>query len=105
MQFNTARQIARSINAVRGFDVIVGLGEKNVVDEFLRIPESLRRRDLYRAQATIPRMHPNGYEGDGLDYRNSTLQEGEQPGRTHPQERFIPGRSNEGAPFLPHRAV
>ncbi|MCO6457437.1 MAG: hypothetical protein J5I93_19220 [Pirellulaceae bacterium] len=73
------------------------------VDHFLRIPESLRRPDLYRSQYTIPRLHPNGYNGAGLDYRDSTLQEGYQPNRLYPQERFAPPKSQEGAPFLPHR--
>jgi hypothetical protein len=73
------------------------------VDEFLRIPDPLRRRDLYRTQETIPQMHPNGYVGAGLDYHDSELQEGHQPNRAQPQERFIPSRSKEGAPFLPHR--
>ncbi len=73
------------------------------VDEFLRIPEANRRADLYRTQETIPYMHPNGYRGPGLDLRDSQLQEGYQPGRAYPQDRFVPGESKEGSPFLPRR--
>ncbi|MBC8873378.1 MAG: hypothetical protein H8E44_28405 [Planctomycetes bacterium] len=73
------------------------------VDEFLRIPEANRRADLYRSQETIPYMHPNGYQGPGLDLRDSQLQEGYQPGRVYPQDRFIPGESKEGSPFRPRR--
>ena len=71
------------------------------VDEFLRIPEADRRPDLYRTQETIPALHPNGYQGPGLDLRDSNLQEGFQPQRANPPQRFIPGESAEGAPFLP----
>jgi len=73
------------------------------VDEFLRIPEANRRADLYRTQETIPYMHPNGYQGPGLDLRDSQLQEGYQPGRAYPQNRFIPSESKEGSPLLPRR--
>lgn len=73
------------------------------VDEFLRIPEGNRRTDLYRSQETIPHMHPNGYQGPGLDLRDSQLQEGYQPTRAYPQDRFVPGESKEGSPLLPRR--
>jgi hypothetical protein len=73
------------------------------VDEFLRIPDANRRPDLYRTQETVPVLHPNGYEGPGLDYSDSTLEEGYQPERKYPQRKFIPGASAEGAPFLPNR--
>ncbi len=48
-------------------------------------------------------MHPNGYQGPGLDYIDSTLEEGYQPERAYPKQKFIPGESAEGAPFLPGR--
>ncbi|MCY2987479.1 MAG: hypothetical protein NTY19_06400 [Planctomycetota bacterium] len=73
------------------------------VDSFLRIPEAERRTDLYRSQETVPAQHPNGYQGPGLNQRDSQLQEGHQPNRARPQERFIPGQSREGAPFNPGR--
>jgi len=74
------------------------------VDEFLRIPEANRRADLYRSQETIPTMHPNGYQGPGLDYRESTLQEGYQPERTYHEQRFVPSESAEGALNRPRRS-
>jgi hypothetical protein len=74
------------------------------VDEFLRIPDANRRPDLYRTQETVPSLHPNGYQGPGLDLRQSTLQEGYQPERTYPTEKFIPSESREGSPFLPGRS-
>ncbi len=73
------------------------------VDEFLRIPEANRRSDVYRTQESIPGMHPNGYQGPGLDLRDSHLQEGYQPQRAYPDDRFIPGASKEGSPLLPRR--
>jgi hypothetical protein len=73
------------------------------VDEFLRIPEANRRTDLYRSQETIPWIHPNGYQGPGLDLRDSQLQEGYQPERAPPPSGFIPGESREGALFRPGR--
>ncbi|NQU24301.1 MAG: hypothetical protein HQ567_23715 [Candidatus Nealsonbacteria bacterium] len=73
------------------------------VDEFLRIPEADRRADLYRSQESIPAVHPNGYRGPGLDYRDSRMQEGYQPRRTQPQQQFIPGQSKEGSRLLPGR--
>ncbi|MHC4176604.1 MAG: coiled-coil domain-containing protein [Planctomycetota bacterium] len=73
------------------------------VDQFLRIPEANRRPDLYRTQETIPALHPNGYQGPGLDYRDSTLQEGYQPKRTYPQQQFVPSESAEGALVRPGR--
>jgi hypothetical protein len=65
------------------------------VDEFLRIPQSNRRSDLYRSQETIPYVHPNGYQGQGLDMHESHLQEGHQPLRNHPQDRYIPAESQD----------
>jgi hypothetical protein len=73
------------------------------VDEFLRVPEGNRRPDLYRSQESIPSMHPNGYRGPGLDYRDSELQEGYQLDRTYPPSDFVPSQSREGALFLPGR--
>ena len=73
------------------------------VDEFLRIPEALRRPDLYRSQESIPRLHPNGYNGPGLDYQDSQMREGYQPGRANPQQPFIPNRSSEGTIIRPLR--
>ncbi|WP_436716988.1 hypothetical protein U8335_07610 [Roseiconus lacunae] len=72
------------------------------VDEFLRVPESERRSDLYRSQSTIPSVHPNGYRGDGLDYRNSELREGYQTGEAYPNSRYVPDKSSEGS-FLRQR--
>ena len=46
------------------------------VDEFLRIPESERRPDLYRSQETTPYVHPNGYSGPGLNLKDGILREG-----------------------------
>jgi len=69
------------------------------VDEFLRIPEAERRMDLYRSQESVPAMHPNGYQGPGLNQHDSELQEGYQPNQARPQERFYPGESPDGAPF------
>jgi len=73
------------------------------VDNFLRIPETARRADLYRSQETVPAMHPNGYRGPGLDYRDSQMQEGYSPERTHPQNRYAPGELQEGSPIAPRR--
>jgi hypothetical protein len=67
------------------------------VDEFLRIPQGNRRADLYRSQETIPYQHPNGYQGPGLDLRDSQLQEGYRPEQSYPQDRFIPSQSPDGA--------
>jgi ribosomal protein L29 len=49
------------------------------VDNFMRIEESRRRADLYRTQETIPHLHPNGYQGPGLNIQNGVLQEGYIP--------------------------
>ena len=49
------------------------------VDEFLRVPDGQRRADLYRPQEPIPRVHPNGYNGPGLDRFDSPLQENYTP--------------------------
>lgn len=66
------------------------------VDEALRIPESERRGDLYRTQETIPYVHPNGYQGPGMNLRDSHLREGYDPRSVHPETRFVPGQSGEG---------
>jgi hypothetical protein len=60
---------------------------------------------LYRTQETIPALHPNGYQGPGLDLRDSQMQEGYQPQRAYPQQQFIPGESPEGSPLLPRRGT
>ncbi|MDG1894871.1 MAG: hypothetical protein P8J37_08185 [Fuerstiella sp.] len=65
------------------------------VDEFMRIPDAERRGDLYRTQESIPQVHPNGYNGSGLNIRNGLLQEGYAPERFHPQSQYIPQRSEE----------
>jgi hypothetical protein len=82
------------------------------VDEFLRVPEQERRADLYRTQETIPHMHPNGYQGPGLNYRDSTLREGFDPNAGGPAgqpgpmgmppagQGFYPGEHPEGSPYL-----
>jgi len=67
------------------------------VDEFMRIPDADRRMDLYRSQETIPSLHPNGYQGQGMNLRDSQMQEGYQPSRAYPQNQFIPGASPEGS--------
>lgn len=81
----------------------------NQVDEFLRIPADARRADLYRSQATIPSLHPNGYQGPGLDRSVSNMQEGYDP-RAGASASAIPNRSSEGRldnpspPYQTHRA-
>lgn len=69
------------------------------VDEFMRIPDGERRGDLYRTQETIPRQHPNGYDGPGLNIRHGHLQEGYQPEQFYPQSKFIPRRSEDAPEF------
>jgi hypothetical protein len=66
------------------------------VDEFLRIPESARRADLYRSQESIPTLHPNGYEGPGLDYQVTPMQEGYDPQGRAPSNSRFPGKSSAG---------
>ncbi len=68
------------------------------VDEFLRIPQGKRRRDLYRLQETVPYVHPNGYQGPGLDRQDSQLQEGYDPASLFPPT-VVPTPS--GAPLMP----
>jgi hypothetical protein len=68
------------------------------VDEFLRVPPSERRSDLYRAQETIPDVHPNGYHGPGLNMQNSQLQEGYDPTRANPPTRYTPDESRHVPP-------
>jgi hypothetical protein len=71
------------------------------VDETLRIPPAERRTDLYRTQETIPYRHPNGYQGPGLNLRDSQLREGYDPRRMYPDSRFVPGASKEGTWYRP----
>jgi hypothetical protein len=66
------------------------------VDEFLRIPESARRADLYRSQESIPTLHPNGYEGPGLDYQVTPMQEGYDPRGRAPSNSRFPEKSSAG---------
>ncbi len=74
------------------------------VDEFLRVPEGARRMDLYRSQETIPYVHPNGYSGPGMNLEDSQMQEGYQPNRAYPSQRFVPTQSIEGAINSPYRS-
>ncbi len=62
----------------------------------MRIPDPQRRPDLYRSQETIPIKHPNGYEGPGLDQKESHLREGYDPQSQNPETQFTPGDSKEG---------
>ncbi|HVA48441.1 MAG TPA: hypothetical protein VNH11_18905 [Pirellulales bacterium] len=68
------------------------------VDTFLRIPEAERRTDLYRSQETIESVHPNGYHGPGLNFRDSHLEEGYDP-RSTPESRFVPGDDLDDTPY------
>jgi len=65
------------------------------VDEFMRIPEAERRGDLYRTQETIPGLHPNKYQGPGLNLKNGVLQEGYAPEQFQQPSGFVPNRSEE----------
>ncbi|MCC9600417.1 hypothetical protein LOC67_07580 [Stieleria sp. JC731] len=67
------------------------------VDEFLRFPESQKRADLYRSQSTVPSVHPNGYQGPGLDFRSSELKGGWDVNRAYPESQYVPDANNEGA--------
>jgi hypothetical protein len=69
------------------------------VDDFMQIPEAMRRPDLYRPQATIPHQHPNGYEGPGLGRATGRLQEGYQLDESSPTTDFYPSESPEGSRF------
>ncbi len=71
------------------------------VDEFLRIPDGNRRPDLYRTQQTVPRVHPNGYEGPGLDLEDSRMQEGYQPEQMRRNPGYVPGKRSEGRIIRP----
>jgi hypothetical protein len=74
------------------------------VDEFLRIPESARRADLYRSQESIPTLHPNGYEGPGLDYQVTPMREGYDPQGRAPSNSRFPANSPAGkSGYLPER--
>lgn len=66
------------------------------VDEFLRIPVSERRADLYRTQQTIPDVHPDGYRGPGQNYRESRLREGYDPTKLNPESVYTPEGSRDG---------
>jgi hypothetical protein len=71
------------------------------VDEFLRIPQSERRPDLYRTQVPIPAMHPNGYSGPGNGQYDSVLQEGDGmslPEESIPAEGAVDGSSVDEFP-------
>ena len=70
------------------------------VDKFLRIPDETRRSDLYRSQESIPVVHPNGYQGQGLDYQRSVMQENYRPEQTMSPNGFIRGSSPEGSRYL-----
>lgn len=74
------------------------------VDEFLRVPDPARRPDLYRSQETIPQMHPNGYQGPGLDIEVSPMRNGYDPQVSNRNDMAIPGASPEGSlyPTLRH---
>lgn len=67
------------------------------VDEFLRVPDPARRPDLYRSQETIPQMHPNGYQGPGLDIEVSPMRNGYDPQVPNRNDMTIPGASPEGS--------
>jgi len=72
------------------------------VDQFLRVPEGERRRDLYRTQEEIPLVHPNGYSGPGLDRQDSPLME--RAGRALIPEApawAVPLLDGGAAPLLP----
>ena len=71
------------------------------VDDFLRMPPGERRADLYRNQEVVPRTHPNGYEGPGLNQSDSQLREGYQPSKLRPETRYAPGEHREGAQDSP----
>ena len=86
-----ARDIANKV-----FDI-----SASQVDEFMRTPEAERRPDLYRTQRTISNQHPDGYNGPGLNYQDSHLQEGYDPTRTRPKSTFTPGSSREREPAMP----
>ncbi|WP_166822066.1 coiled-coil domain-containing protein [Thalassoroseus pseudoceratinae] len=66
------------------------------VDDFLRVPPTERRPDLYREQYTVPHSHPNGYEGSGLNFEHSKLHEGYSPTEAYPETRLVPRFSSEG---------
>jgi hypothetical protein len=65
------------------------------VDDFMRIPEAERRGDLYRTQETIPDVHPNQYQGPGMNIRNGTLVEDYSPDQFQTPSTPIPGRSED----------
>jgi hypothetical protein len=65
------------------------------VDDFMRIPEAERRGDLYRTQETIPDVHPNQYQGPGMNIRNGTLVEDYSPDQFQTPSMPIPGRSED----------
>ena len=67
------------------------------VDEFLRVPDPARRPDLYRSQESIPQMHPNGYQGPGLDIEVSPKRNGYDPQVPNRNDMAIPGASPEGS--------
>lgn len=66
----------------------------STVDNFMRVAPSERRPDLYRAQDTIPDVHPNGYRGPGLNLKDSKLKEGYSPEAVFPPSNAIPESSS-----------
>jgi hypothetical protein len=76
------------------------------VDEFLRIPQSERRPDLYRTQVPIPGMHPNGYSGPGNGQFDSHLLEGDGlPLREGEGLEEVPAEENTSEVFPPQGNV
>ena len=73
------------------------------VDEFLRVPDPARRADLYRSQETIPQLHPNGYQGPGLDIEVSPMRNGYDPQVQSRSDLNIPGASPEGSLYPSNR--
>lgn len=73
------------------------------VDEFLRVPDPARRADLYRSQETIPQVHPNGYQGPGLDIEVSPMRNGYDPQVQSRSDLNIPSASPEGALYPSNR--
>ena len=73
------------------------------VDEFLRVPEPARRADLYRSQETIPQLHPNGYQGPGLNIEVSPMRNGYDPQVQSRSDLNVPSASPEGALYPSNR--
>jgi len=90
---NRARDVANKV-----FDI-----SSSQVDEFLRVPADERRPDLYRTQRTIPDVHPNGYRGPGMNFRDSHLREDYNPLETMPETPYVPDSSRRAVlpPAMP----